>query len=142
MKIIIKPKPITKENFSKYGDVITTKDIKPLEINNGYAKRFDGIANLDTSTNNGETTICIFSALKRSFPMKIDITLFSNLNRQVRYQMNYQVHKMCQCYFEENIDDNIGVNCESVIPTCLQCKGGSKHNLKRRESNTRILLKT
>ena len=50
MKIIIKPKPITKENFSKYGDVITTKDIKPLEINNGYAKRFDGIANLDTST--------------------------------------------------------------------------------------------
>src|SRR5210317_888792 len=73
MKIIIKPKPITKENFSKYGDVITTKDIKPLEINNGYAKRFDGIANLDTSTNNGETTICIFSALKRSFPMKIDM---------------------------------------------------------------------
>jgi len=73
MKIIIKPKPITKENFSKYGDVITTKDIKPLEINNGYAKRFDGIANLDTSTDNGETTICIFSALKRSFPMKIDM---------------------------------------------------------------------
>ena len=62
MEIIIKPKPITKENFSKYGDVITTKDIKPLEINNGYAKRFDGIANLDTSTDNGETTICIFSA--------------------------------------------------------------------------------
>ena len=73
MKIIIKPKPITKENFSKYGDVITTKDIKPLEINNGYAKRFDGIANLDTSTDDGETTICIFSALKRSFPMKIDM---------------------------------------------------------------------
>jgi ureidoglycolate lyase len=73
MKITISPKPITKENFSKYGDVITTDDIKPLEINNGYAKRFDAIANLDTSKNNGETTICIFSALKRSFPMKIDM---------------------------------------------------------------------
>ena len=73
MKIIINPKPITKENFAKYGDVITTKDIKPLEINDGYAKRFDGIANLDTSINGGETTICIFSALKRSFPMKIDM---------------------------------------------------------------------
>jgi len=73
MKIIINPKPISKENFSKYGDVITTKDIKPLEINNGYAKRFDGIANLDTSIDGGETTICIFSALKRSFPMKIDM---------------------------------------------------------------------
>ena len=73
MEIIINPKPITKENFSKFGDMITTNDIKPLEINNGYAKRFDGIANLDTSKDNGETTICIFSALKRSFPMKIDM---------------------------------------------------------------------
>ena len=73
MKITISPKPITKENFSKFGDMITTDDIKPLEINNGYAKRFDGIANLDTSKDNGETTISIFSALKRSFPMKIDM---------------------------------------------------------------------
>ena len=73
MKITIKPKPITKENFSKFGDMITTDDIKPLEINNGYAKRFDGIANLDTSKDNGETIISIFSALKRSFPMKIDM---------------------------------------------------------------------
>jgi ureidoglycolate lyase len=73
MKITVNPKLITKENFSKFGDVITTDDIKPLEINDGYAKRFDGIANLDTLNNNGETTICIFSALKRSFPMKIDM---------------------------------------------------------------------
>ena len=71
MKITINPKPITKENFSKFGDMITTNDIKPLEINNGYAKRFDGIANVDTSKDNGETIISIFSALKRSFPMKI-----------------------------------------------------------------------
>ena len=73
MEITINPIPITKENFSKFGDMITTADIKPIEINEGYAKRFDGIANLDTSKDNGETTISIFSALKRSFPMKIDM---------------------------------------------------------------------
>ena len=73
MKLIIEPKPITKENFSKFGDMITTENIKPLEINNGYAKRFDEIAKIDTSSGNGETTISIFSALKRSFPMKIDM---------------------------------------------------------------------
>ena len=73
MKIVVKPKPITKENFSKFGDMITTDDIKPIEINEGYAKRFDGIANLNTSKDNGETTISIFSALRRSFPMKIDM---------------------------------------------------------------------
>ena len=73
MKITISPKPITKENFSKFGDMITTANIKPIEINEGYAKRFDGIANLNTSKDNGETTICIFSALKRTFPMKINM---------------------------------------------------------------------
>ena len=73
MEIIINPILITKENFSKFGDMITTNDIKPIEINNGYAKRFDGIANLDTSKNSGETTISIFSALKRVFPMKVDM---------------------------------------------------------------------
>ena len=36
MKITINPKPITKENFSKFGDMITTADIKPIEINEGY----------------------------------------------------------------------------------------------------------
>ena len=73
MNLIVDPKLITKEKFSKYGDVITTENIKPLEINNGYAKRFDDIANINTSSENGETTISIFSALKRSFPMKIDM---------------------------------------------------------------------
>ena len=72
-KKIIKPIPITKENFSKYGDMISTKDIKPLEINSGYPQRFDGIAKLDTKEQNCETTISIFSALKRNFPMKIDM---------------------------------------------------------------------
>jgi len=71
--LIIKPKPITKENFKKFGDMITTANIKPLEINNGYAKRYDGIVKLDTKKDNGESTICIFSALKRSFPMKVDM---------------------------------------------------------------------
>ena len=71
-KIII-PKTITKENFSKFGDMITTKNIKPLDINNGYAKRYDDIAKINTSKDNGETTISIFSALKRTFAMKIDM---------------------------------------------------------------------
>ena len=73
MTITIIPKKITKENFAKFGELITTDDIKPISINDGYAKRFDGIANLDTSKDNGKTTISIFSALKRTFPMNIDI---------------------------------------------------------------------
>ena len=73
MTITVIPKKITKENFAKFGELITTDDIKPISINDGYAKRFDGIANLDTSKDNGEATISIFSALKRKFPMNIDM---------------------------------------------------------------------
>ena len=73
MTITITPKNITKENFAKFGELITTEDIKPISINDGYAKRFDGIANLDTAKDNGKTTISIFSAIKRTFPMKIDM---------------------------------------------------------------------
>lgn len=71
--LVITPKAINKENFKKFGDMITTDDIKPLEINDGYAKRYDGIATLDAKKNNGESIISIFSALKRSFPMKVDM---------------------------------------------------------------------
>ncbi len=70
---IIKPIEITKKNFSKFGDMISTKDIKPVQINNGYAKRYDNIASINNNKDNGETTISIFSALKRNFPMKIDM---------------------------------------------------------------------
>ena len=65
------PKAITRDNFSKFGDLITTRDIEPITINDGYAKRFNNIAKLDTSKENGKTTISIFSASKRTFPMKV-----------------------------------------------------------------------
>ena len=73
MEVVIKPKKITKENFTKFGDVISTQNIKSIDINNGYAKRFDNLANINISKNNGTAIVSIFSALKRSFPMKIDM---------------------------------------------------------------------
>ena len=73
MEVVIKPKKITKENFAKFGDVISTQNIKPIDINNSYAKRFDNLADINTSNNNGTASMSIFSALKRSFPMKIDM---------------------------------------------------------------------
>ena len=73
MEKIINPIKITRTNFSAYGDLISSDDIKPLDINAGYAKRFDNLANINTSKNEGKTIISIFSALKRTFPMKIDM---------------------------------------------------------------------
>ena len=71
MKIIIKPKKITRKNFKKFGDLISTKKIKPININNGYAKRFDNLCRINTSLKKGNTIMSIFSAKKRKFPMNI-----------------------------------------------------------------------
>ena len=73
METIIKPIEITRENFAAYGDLISSDAIKPMDINAGYAKRFDDLAKINTSKDKGETIVSIFSAIKRSFPMKIDM---------------------------------------------------------------------
>ena len=73
METVIKPIKITRENFTEFGDLISSEGINPIDINTGYAKRFDNLANIDTTKEKGETIVSIFSALKRSFPMKIDM---------------------------------------------------------------------
>ncbi len=57
---IIRPIKITKKKFSKFGDLIDTTKKNPININNGYAKRFHDLIKIDTSK-------------KRSFPMIIDM---------------------------------------------------------------------
>ena len=73
MEKIVKPIKINRSNFVTYGDLISTNDIKPMDINAGYAKRFDNLADLNTLKDGGKTIVSIFSALKRTFPMKIDM---------------------------------------------------------------------
>ena len=73
MEKIVIPIKINRSNFAVYGDLISSDDINPMDINAGYAKRFDNLANIDTSEEEGKTIVSIFSALKRAFPMKIDM---------------------------------------------------------------------
>ena len=44
MEKIIKPTNINRSNFTDFGDLISTNDINPIDINAGYAKRFDNLA--------------------------------------------------------------------------------------------------
>ena len=73
MEKIFIPTKINRKNFSPYGDLISSDDIDCIDINAGYAKRFDNLANIDTLNGGGKTIVSIFSASKRTFPMKIDM---------------------------------------------------------------------
>ena len=46
---LVKAKNITKKNFSKFGQLINTSKKNPININDGYAKRFGDLINIDTS---------------------------------------------------------------------------------------------
>ena len=73
MEKIFKPTKINRKNFNPYGDLISSDDIDYIDINAGYAKRFDNLANIDTLNDGGKTIVSIFSASKRTFPMTIDM---------------------------------------------------------------------
>ena len=88
MKIIIKPKKITRKNFKNFGDLICTKKIRPININNGYAKRFDNLCKINTSLRKGNTIVSIFSAKKRKFPMSIKMMEKHPLGSQAFIPMN------------------------------------------------------
>ena len=70
---VVKAKNITKKIFSKFGQLIDASKKNPISINDGYAKRFDDLINIDVSKDKGRAIISIFNAKKRSFPMKIDM---------------------------------------------------------------------
>ena len=88
MKIIIKPKKITRKNFQKFGDLISVKKKKSININDGYAKRFDNLCRINTSSKKGKTIMSIFSAKKRKFPMNIKMMEKHPLGSQAFVPMN------------------------------------------------------
>ena len=75
MKIIIEPKKITHKNFKKFGELISTIKTKPININNGYAKRFNNLCKINTSNKKGSTIMSIFSNKSRTLVNVVGLPL-------------------------------------------------------------------
>ena len=71
MNLIIKE--VNKENFSKFGQIISTKDIKSESINSDTTKSFYDIVNIEILGNDNQCRINIFEAKKREFPLEINM---------------------------------------------------------------------
>ena len=71
--LILAPEILTAENFSQFGQVISLEQKDFLIINNGYAKKYPDLATIDTQEHGGTTTVHIYVAKKRQFPLQINM---------------------------------------------------------------------
>ncbi len=68
-----KPKPLTKEAFKKFGKVIEIKESDSKTINKGYAQKYFEQCVMDADEKGGKSTLHIYIAKKREFPLQIDM---------------------------------------------------------------------
>lgn len=67
------PEKLTAENFANFGEVVTIQSKESRTINDGYAEKYADIASLDTSEDQGQTSVHIFVAKSRQFPLQISM---------------------------------------------------------------------
>jgi ureidoglycolate lyase len=71
--IELRPKPLTKTAFAPFGDVVEVDGANRLEINQGYAQRYNGFANIDVTDEGGQAGTCIIVAQPRPTPIAITL---------------------------------------------------------------------
>ena len=69
--ITLKPRPLTREGFAPFGDVIETQGAGHYPINEGTTERFHDLAAVDIAESGGRTLINIFRGQPRELPFAI-----------------------------------------------------------------------
>jgi ureidoglycolate lyase len=68
---IITARPLTRENFAPFGDVIETEGAHHYPINNGKCERFHDLARVEAAGPNARVLISIFKGTPYAFPLKL-----------------------------------------------------------------------
>ena len=63
--VTLKPEPLRRDNFAPFGDVIDVADAAHFTINQGFAERFNDLAQVDVASEGGSTNISIVTAIPR-----------------------------------------------------------------------------
>ena len=69
----LSPEKLTAENFSDFGEVVSIESKESKTINDGFAEKFSDIATLDTLEEKGQTSVHMFVAKGRRFPLHISM---------------------------------------------------------------------
>lgn len=67
------PRPLTKAAFAAFGDVVETDGAQPIDINQGFARRCNGLAAVDVTSGGAAVNISLFEAKPRPLPIEIKL---------------------------------------------------------------------
>lgn len=73
MKLVLKPEILTSKSFDSFGKVISIDNSESILINDGYAQKHFSLCDMDSNEKNGVSTLHIYVAKKRAFPLKINM---------------------------------------------------------------------
>ena len=86
----MKPSPLTRQAFSPFGNVVELDGATQFAINQGFAERFDDLAQIDVTAEGGTTKVSIFEAKPRPLPMSVDLMERHPLGSQLFYPLQDQ----------------------------------------------------
>lgn len=106
MTILLRPEPLTRGAFARFGDVIETEGHAHVAINQGFAERFNDLARIDTTGEGGEMAVSLFLGEPQSPPISLKLVERHPLGSQL--------------FFPLQGDDWIIVVAEAAEPTALR----------------------
>ena len=80
---LLSPQPLTREAFKPFGDVIEMEGSGHFTINQGFAERFNDLANVDVTLEGGMTNISLFLGQPRPQPIEIKLMERHPLGSQI-----------------------------------------------------------
>ncbi len=78
----LKVKPLTREDFAAFGDVVESEGRDSYFINNGMAERFHALAKVETRGDGSYPVISLVKSKKFEFPRKVDHVEYHPLGSQ------------------------------------------------------------
>ena len=79
--------PLTREAFAPFGDVVDAAGLPAITINQGFAKRVNGLADIETAGDTGIVNVSLFNAHKRPLPIDIRMMERHPLGSQLFYPL-------------------------------------------------------
>lgn len=80
---LLSPEPLTREAFRPFGDVIGMEGSAHFTINQGFAERFNDLANVEVSMEGGATNVSLFLGTPRPLPFEIRLMERHPLGSQI-----------------------------------------------------------